>query len=24
VAKGKKIPWDDRKIVKEEFKKLNL
>jgi len=24
VAGGKKIPWDDRKIVKEEFKKLNL
>ena len=24
VAKGKKIPWDDRKIVKEEFKRLNL
>jgi len=24
VAKGKKIPWDDRKTVKEEFKKLNL
>lgn len=23
VAKGKKIPWDDRKIVREEFKKLN-
>ncbi len=22
VAKGKKIPWDDRKIVKEEFEKL--
>jgi UDP-N-acetylmuramoyl-L-alanyl-D-glutamate--2,6-diaminopimelate ligase len=24
VAGGKKIPWDDRKVVKEEFKKLNL
>ena len=24
VAKGKKIPWDDRKIVQEEFDKLNL
>jgi len=24
VAGGKKIPWDDRKIVKEEFKKLTL
>ena len=24
VAKGKKIPWDDREIVKEEFAKLNL
>ena len=24
VAGGKKIPWDDREIVKEEFKKLNL
>ena len=23
VEKGKKIPWDDRKIVKEEFEKLN-
>jgi len=22
VAKGKKIPWDDRKIVKEEFQKI--
>ena len=22
VAKGKKIPWDDRKVVKEEFQKL--
>ncbi|MFC1789463.1 Mur ligase family protein [Patescibacteria group bacterium] len=22
VSKGKKIPWDDRKIVKEEFEKL--
>ncbi len=22
VEKGKKIPWDDRKIVKEEFRKL--
>ena len=24
VAKSKKIPWDDREIVKEEFQKLNL
>lgn len=24
VAGSKKIPWDDRKVVKEEFKKLNL
>lgn len=24
IAGGKKIPWDDRKVVKEEFKKLNL
>jgi UDP-N-acetylmuramoyl-L-alanyl-D-glutamate--2,6-diaminopimelate ligase len=23
VAGGKKIPWDDRKVVREEFKKLN-
>ncbi|MDP2967447.1 MAG: cyanophycin synthetase, partial [bacterium] len=23
VAKGKKIPWDDREIVREEFKKLS-
>jgi UDP-N-acetylmuramoyl-L-alanyl-D-glutamate--2,6-diaminopimelate ligase len=23
VAKGKKIPWDDRKVVREEFQKLN-
>ncbi len=23
-AHGKKIPWDDRKVVKEEFGKLNL
>ena len=23
-ARGKKIPWDDREVVKEEFKKLNL
>ena len=22
VAKGKKIPWDDRRVVKEEFQKL--
>lgn len=22
VAKGKKIPWDDRKVVREEFQKL--
>ena len=22
LAKGKKIPWDDRKVVKEEFEKL--
>ncbi len=24
IAKGRKIPWDDRKVVKEEFGKLNL
>lgn len=24
VAGGKKIPWDDRKIVREEFQNLNL
>ena len=24
VANGKKIPWDDRKIVKEEFQKLDF
>jgi UDP-N-acetylmuramoyl-L-alanyl-D-glutamate--2,6-diaminopimelate ligase len=24
VAGGKKIPWDDRKVAKEEFQKLNL
>lgn len=24
LAKGKKIPWDDRKVVKEEFEKLFL
>ncbi len=24
VEKGKKIPWDDREIVREEFRKLNL
>jgi len=24
VANGKKIPWDDRKIVKEEFEKLDF
>jgi UDP-N-acetylmuramoyl-L-alanyl-D-glutamate--2,6-diaminopimelate ligase len=24
LARGKKIPWDDRQVVKEEFKKLNL
>lgn len=24
VAKGKKISWDDRKIVKQEFKKINF
>lgn len=24
VADGKKIPWDDRKIVREEFEKMNL
>jgi len=24
VADGKKIPWDDRKIVRKEMKKLNL
>lgn len=23
IAKGKKIPWDDREIVKEEFKKFS-
>ncbi len=23
IEKGKKIPWDDRKIVKQEFEKLN-
>lgn len=23
-AHGKKIPWDDRKVVREEFEKLNL
>ncbi len=23
-ARGKKIPWDDRKVVREEFKKLSL
>jgi len=23
-AHGKKVPWDDRKVVKEEFKKINL
>ena len=23
-AEGKKIPWDDRKVIKEEFQKLNL
>jgi len=23
VAKGKKIPWDDRQVVKEEVNKLN-
>ncbi|MBU4481098.1 UDP-N-acetylmuramoyl-L-alanyl-D-glutamate--2,6-diaminopimelate ligase [Patescibacteria group bacterium] len=23
LAKGKRIPWDDRKAVKEEFRKLN-
>ncbi len=23
LAKGKKIPWDDREVVKEEFNKLN-
>ncbi|MDD2696990.1 MAG: hypothetical protein PHE52_02440 [Candidatus Pacebacteria bacterium] len=22
-AHGKKIPWDDRKVVREEFAKLN-
>jgi UDP-N-acetylmuramyl tripeptide synthase len=22
LAKGKRMPWDDRRIVKEEFKKL--
>jgi len=24
VEEGKKIPWDDRKIVREEFKNLNI
>lgn len=24
VEKGKKIPWDDREVVREEFAKLNL
>jgi UDP-N-acetylmuramoyl-L-alanyl-D-glutamate--2,6-diaminopimelate ligase len=24
VAHGKKIAWDDRKVAKEEFKKLKL
>ncbi len=24
VEKGKKIPWDDRKVVREEFQKLKL
>jgi len=24
ASKGKKVPWDDREIVKEEFKKLNF
>jgi len=24
IAYNKKIPWDDRKTVKEEFQKLNL
>ena len=24
VARGKKIPWDDREVVREEFQKLNL
>lgn len=24
VAGGRKIPWDDRQVVREEFKKLNL
>jgi UDP-N-acetylmuramoyl-L-alanyl-D-glutamate--2,6-diaminopimelate ligase len=24
VAGGKKIPWDDRKVVREEFKNLQL
>lgn len=24
IAKGKKIPWDDREIVREEFKKIPL
>jgi len=23
MEKGRKIPWDDRKVVKEEFKKIN-
>jgi len=22
LARGKKIPWDDREVVREEFKKL--
>lgn len=24
IEKGKKIPWDDRGIIREEFKKINL
>ena len=24
IANGKKIPWDDRQVAKEEFQKLNL
>jgi len=24
VAKGKKVPWDDRQVVREEFRKLKL
>jgi len=24
IEKGKKIPWDDREVVKEEFKKLKI